>query len=315
MQAIMVSEPGGPEVLRVGETDIPRPDRGQVLVRVLAAGVGPWDVYLRRGGWSGSWPYIPGAEFAGLVEGRSGDEAGFRDGELVYGYPSLTGCYAQYVCCPAEQLALIPTGLARTDAAAVPVDGLTAEQGLTEILGVGAGDRVVITAAAGGLGHLAVQIARVLGATVVATASPQHHEFVHKCGAAVVVDHNRPDWPELIRKETGGGARKVLAIVAPTLSGAARAARDGALIATPGPSGRLSGRRSGPLAPYNGQPRGSDLIRMAPWFDDGLLAVDIARRYYWQDAAAAHREIEKGHARGKLVLESFDEDLAATMEL
>ena len=66
--------------------------------------------------------------------------------------------------------------------------------------------------------------------------------------------------------------------------------------------------------PYNGQPRGSDLIRMAPWFDDGLLDVDIARRYYWQDAAAAHREIEKGHTRGKLVL-IVDEDLAATMEL
>ncbi len=193
MQAIMVSEPGGPEVLRVGETDIPRPDRGQVLVRVLAAGVGPWDVHLRRGGWTGPWPYIPGAEFAGLVEGRSGDEAGFHDGEPVYGYPGLTGCYAQYVSCPAEQLAPIPAGLDHTDAAAVPVDGLTAEQGLTEILGVGPGDRVLITAAAGGLGHLAVQIARALGATVVATASPQHHEFVHKCGAAVVVDHNRPD--------------------------------------------------------------------------------------------------------------------------
>ena len=77
MQAIMVSERGGPEVLRAGETDIPRPGRGEVLVRVLAAGVGPWDASLRRGGWSGPWPYIPGAEFAGLVEGHSGDEAGF----------------------------------------------------------------------------------------------------------------------------------------------------------------------------------------------------------------------------------------------
>ena len=168
MQAIMVSEPGGPEVLRVGETDIPRPGRGEVLVRVFAAGVGPWDANLRRGGWSGSWPYIPGGEFAGLVEGDTGEEAGFHDGEPVYGYPGLTGCYAQYLTCPAEQLAPIPAGLAYTDAAAVPVDGLTAEQGLTEILGVSAGDRVLITAAAGGMGHLAVQIARALGATVAA---------------------------------------------------------------------------------------------------------------------------------------------------
>ena len=314
MQAIMVSEPGGPEVLRVGETDIPRPDRGEVLVRVLAAGVGPWDAYLRGGGWSGPWPYIPGAEFAGLVEGHSGDEAGFHDGEPVYGYPSLTGCYAQYVTCPAERLAPIPAGLARTDAAAVPVDGLTAEQGLADVLGAVAGDHVLITAAAGGMGHLAVQIARALGATVVATASPQHHEFVHKGGAAVVVDHNRPDWPDLIRKETGGGAGKVLAIAAPTLAGAARAARDGALIATPVHQAAYPDADRVRWQPYNGQPRGSDLIRMAPWFDDGLLDVDIARRYYWQDAAAAHREIEKGHTRGKLVL-IVDEDLAATMEL
>ncbi len=314
MQAIMVSEPGGPEVLRVGETDMPRPGRGEVLIRVLAAGVGPWDAHLRRGAWSGPWPYIPGAEFAGLVEGHSGDEAGFHDGEPVYGYPGLTGCYAQYVTCPAEQLAPIPTGLADTDAAVVPVDGLTAGQGLTEILGVGAGNRVLITAAAGGMGHLAVQIARALGAAVVATASPQHHEFVHKCGAAVVVDHNRPDWPELIRKLTGGGAGKVLAIAAPTLAGAARAAYDGAMIATPVHQPAYPDADRVRWQPYNGQSRGSDLIRMAPWFDDGSLEVHIARRYYWQDAAAAHREIEKGHTRGKLVL-IVDDDLAAKMEI
>ena len=112
MQAIMVSEPGGPEVLRVGETDIPQPGPGEVLVRVLAAGVGPWDASLRSGGWRGTCPYIPGGEFAGLVEGDTGEEAGFSDGEPVYGYPGLTGCYAQYLTCPAEQLAPIPAGLA-----------------------------------------------------------------------------------------------------------------------------------------------------------------------------------------------------------
>ncbi len=73
MKAILVSEPGGPEVLRVGEVEIPQPARGGILVRVLAAGVGPWDAYLRGGGWSGPWPYIPGAEFAGLVEGDTGE--------------------------------------------------------------------------------------------------------------------------------------------------------------------------------------------------------------------------------------------------
>ena len=159
-----------------------------------------------------------------------------------------------------------------------------------------------------------MQIARALGATVVATASPQHHQFVHKCGAAVVIDHNRPDWPDLVRKVTGSGAGKVLASAAPTLAGAARAARDDATIATPVHQAAYPDADRVRWQPYNGQPRGSSLIRMAPWFDDGSLSVHIAHRYYWQDAAAAHREVEKGHTRGKLVL-IVDDDLAAEMEV
>jgi enoyl reductase len=159
---------------------------------------------------------------------------------------------------------------------------------------------------------LAVQIARALGATVVATASPQHHEFVHKCGAAVVADHTRPDWPDRVREVTGGGARQVLATAAPTLDGAVSAARDGATIATPVHRAAYPGGDRVRWQPYDGQPRGSRLIRLAPWFDDGSLSVEIARRYYWQDAAAAHREVEQGHTRGKLVL-IVDDDLAAEL--
>jgi NADPH:quinone reductase-like Zn-dependent oxidoreductase len=272
MLAIRVHKFGGPEVLEI--EDVARPEAGpeEILVRVMAAGIGPWDVSLREGRYGNSLPYTPGGEFAGLVEGGTGEFAAFDDGTPVYGYPGLTGCYAQYVTCHVEQLAPIPEGLSLADAAAVPVDGLTAEQGVTDELGVGAGDQVLITAAAGGLGHLAVQIARALGATVVATASPQHHEFVHHLGAAVVIDHTRPNWPEQVRKSVDGGPAKVLACAGPTLAGAARAARDGAVIATPvggddPDAERVTWRH------YNGQPRGSRLIRMAPWFDDGTLSV------------------------------------------
>jgi NADPH:quinone reductase len=314
MQAIMVSKPGGPEVLQVVEMEIPRPGPDEVLVRVLAAGVGPWDAFLRDGAWTGQLPYIPGGEFAGVVEGGTGDIAGFSDGEPVYGYPGLTGCYAQYLTCPAEQMAPIPSGLPPTDAAAVPVDGLTAEQGLTEILGIGAGDRVLITAGSGGLGHFAVQIARALGANVIATASPQNHEFLHRLGAATVVDHTRAGWPDQVRELTDGGAERVLACAAPTLTGAARAARDGATIATPISTAEYPQGNRVTWQHYDGKPLGSGLIRMAPWFDDGTVSVEIARRYYWQDAASAHRAVEQGHTRGKLVL-VVDDDLAASMGL
>lgn len=310
MQAIMVSETGGPDVLQVSETEIPRPGPGEVLVRVLAAGVGPWDASLRSGRLPWELPVIPGGEFAGVVVGETGAEAAFEDGEPVYGYPGITGCYAEYVICPSEQMAPIPAGLGNVDAGAVPIDALTAQQGLQDHLGIRSGDNVLITAAAGGLGHLAVQIARALGASVIATASRHNHEFVHTLGAAMVVDHMQDDWPEQVRALTGGGADRVLACAGPTLAGAARASRDGAVVATPvRGEDQPDGDRIHWL-PYDGQPRGSGLIALGPWFDDGTLAVHIARRYFWKDAAAAHREIENGHTRGKLVL-VVDEDLAA----
>jgi NADPH:quinone reductase len=313
MQVIEVHEFGGPEVLQVGEADLPQLRPGEVLVRVLAAGVGPWDVSFRRGGWTGGLPFVPGGEFSGVVVGDTGGDAALDDGAPVYGWPGMTGCYAQYVTCPVEQLAPIPAGLPVIDAAAAPIDALTAEQGLTDVLAIAAGDRVLITAGAGGLGHFAVQIARILGASVTATAGPQHHEFLHRLGAAVVIDHTKPDWPGQVRDATDGGAERVLACAAATFDGAARAARDGAVIATPVHAEVPGGQRVR-WQRYEGQPRGSGLIRLAPWFDDGSLTVTVQARYYWQNAAEAHRVAESGHTEGKLAL-VVDDDLAAEAEV
>jgi NADPH:quinone reductase-like Zn-dependent oxidoreductase len=311
MKAIMVSEPGDPEVLRMAETEIPEPGPGEALIRVLSAGVGPWDASMRSGAMPApSLPYIPGAEFAGLIVGDTGAEAAFEDGEPVYGYPGLTGCYAEYVTCPLEQLAPLPSGLDVVEAGAVPVDALTAHQGLTDVLQISSGDVVLITAAAGGLGHFAVQIARALGAEVIATASPQHHDFVHRLGAAVVVDHTQDDWPEQVRTKTDGGVSHILACATPTLGGAARAAKDGATIATPVRTDELPDADRVQWTTYSGQPSGSRLIKMGPWFDDGTMSVHIVRRYYVADAPLAHNTIEQGHTRGKLLL-IVDEDRAA----
>lgn len=315
MQGILVNRFGGPEVMETGETAMPEPGPDELLVRVLAAGVGPWDAHLRQGSWTGSLPYIPGGEFAGTVVGDTGADAGFYDGTPVYGYPGLTGCYAQYVTCPIEQLAPIPAGLQAVEAAAVPIDALTAEQGLTDVLELKAGDQVVITAGAGGVGHFAVQIARALGAVVVATASPRNHEFMHQLGAAIVIDHTLPSWPDQVRDATGGdGAERVLVCAEPTIGGAARAARDGAVIATPVHSKELPDAGRLDWRPYDGLPRGSRLIRMAPWFDDASLAVELQAMYDYQDAAEAHRTVEQGHTRGKIVL-IVDDDLAAELEV
>ncbi len=178
---------------------------------------------------------------------------------------------------------------------------------------MGRGDQVLITAGAGGLGHLAVQIARNLGARIVATASPQHHEFVHHGGAEVVIDHSQPDWPDQVREVMDGGAQQILACAGPTLAGAARAARDGATIATP-VHGELPGTPGITWRTYNGEPSGSRLIRMAPWFDDGLLSVEVEARYFYENAADAHRRVGEGHTRGKVVL-IVDNDLAREWEV
>lgn len=313
MQAILVRRFGGPGVLRPGRADLPVPGPGELLIRVLAAGVGPWDVSLRRGGWDGPLPCIPGREFAGVVVGETGIDAGFAGGTPVYGYPGLTGCYAQYVACDVERLAPIPAGLRVTDAAATPVAALTAEQGLTDVLGLRAGDQILITEAAGGVGHFAVQIARALGATVAATAGPRSIEYVHRLGAAIVADHTEPGWPGQVRAMLDGGAERVLACGAGSLAGAARAARAGAMVATPVP-GPLPSVNRVRWQQYDGLPRGSRLVRMAPWFDDGRLSVQLSGRYYWREAAHAHREFERHHPPGKLVL-IMDEDLAAALEV
>jgi NADPH:quinone reductase-like Zn-dependent oxidoreductase len=311
MRAILVNRFGPAEVMEVGEAALPEPGPGEILVRVLAAGVGPWDVELRRGEWTGPLPYIPGMEFAGLVVGDTGADAAFDDGTPVYGWPGLGGCYAEYVTCDVERLAPIPDGLSVIEAAAAPVDAATADHGIIEILRVGTGDKVLITDAAVGLGRFAVQIARALGALVVATASPREHELLHKLGAAEVIDQTAPDWPDQAREAMDGGAERVLACTPVSLAGAAGAAHDGAVIATPvrgelPDAGRVEWRR------YEARPSGTRLIRLAPWFDDGSLSVQLSGIYDLEDAPRAHHAVEQGNSAGEVVL-AVDEDLAAEL--
>jgi NADPH:quinone reductase-like Zn-dependent oxidoreductase len=305
MRAVVAQRFGDPDVLEMGEVALPRPGDGEVLVRVAFAGMGDWDLAYRRGERGGDAPYVPGAEFSGTVVGNTGDEAGFQDGEPVYGHCGLTGSYAEYVVCPAEAIAPLPAALSLADAAAAPYPALTAVQGLSQILHVERADRVLITAGASGLGHLAVQLARLLGAEVVATASAHDHEFAHRLGAAEVVDHDQPDWPERVAELPRGLPLKVLVCSAETMDAAKRACAAGGTIASPvggspGAGDHMTWRS------YDVHPSGSELIRMGPRFDDGSLAVQIEKRYDWRDAAEAHRYLEAQSTRGTLVLEIGD---------
>jgi NADPH:quinone reductase-like Zn-dependent oxidoreductase len=307
MRAILVERYGGPDVLRVQDVPLPQPGSGEVLVRVISAGVGPWDVAQRQGHLGTEPPFIPGFECAGTVVGRTGDDAGFHDGEPVYGYIGHAGGYAEYVACPADRLAPLPVALSLWEAGAAPVNLLTADAGIRDMMAVRAGQTVLVTAAAGGLGHLAAQFAVHAGARVIATAARDHHDFVHKLGVSQVVDHYDSEWPRRVRDMTAGGVDSALSCVSATTGGAAAATRDGGIVATPAPGGDDPADGRVRLRRYHGPMEGHRLIRLAPALDDGAVSLVVSARFDLDDAPAAHQQVERGHTRGKLVL-SVSED-------
>src|SRR6266568_3704062 len=198
MRAVVMSGYGGPEVLKVEE--VPRPSLilTEVLVRVRAAGVNPVDRYVRSGAFPLLRPpAILGWDVSGVVEEVFPGVTRFRVGDEVYGmpfFPRAAGAYAEYVAAPARQFAPKPARLDHVQAAGLPLAGLTAWQGLVDIAGVTAGHRVLIHAAGGGVGHLAVQIAKARGAHVIGTASRGKLELVRSLGADEVIDYREVDF-------------------------------------------------------------------------------------------------------------------------
>jgi NADPH:quinone reductase-like Zn-dependent oxidoreductase len=307
MRAVLVEQFGGPDVLQIRDVPLPQPKSGEVLVRVNSAGVGPWDVAQRQGRFGTELPYIPGFECAGTVVGKTGDGAGFHDGEPVYGYIGMGGAYADYVACRPERLAPLPMAVAMWEAGAAPVDLLTADAGINDALGARRGQTVLVTAAAGGLGHFAAQLAVHAGAHVIGTASRDHHDFVHKLGVGQVVDHYEAHWPQRVGDLAPGGVDAALSTVAATTAGAVAATRDGGVVATPAPGGEVPAGRRVQLLRYQGPMDGRRLARLARVLDEGAVALCVSARFDLEDAADAHRQVEQGHTRGKLVL-SVNED-------
>ncbi|HEX8868730.1 MAG TPA: NADP-dependent oxidoreductase [Lentzea sp.] len=199
MRVITQKTVGAASVLEVAEVAKPVPGPGQVLVKVGAAGVNPVDTYIRAGGFPalGEPPFTLGWDFAGTVE--QGGE-GFSAGDEVYGllpFPGTGGGYAEYVVANASDLARRPSHLTVEQAGAVPMVALTAWQALVGRGELSAGQRVLIHAAAGGVGHVAVQIAKARGAYVIGTASAAKHDFLRSLGADEVIDYRHEDFTSI----------------------------------------------------------------------------------------------------------------------
>ena len=206
MQQVQLVEWGGPEVLHLAEVPVPEPVRGHVVVRVQAAGVNPIDTTTRKGLGPAaqladtSKPVVLGWDIAGVVTAVAGDYTGFAVGDRVFGmvnFPVLGNAYAQYALVPAYQLAHAPDNVPMEQLGAAPLAALTAYQALFEVARLAAGERILIHAGAGGVGHMAIQLAAAAGAQVYTTASARNREFVESLGA-VCIDYTSEDFREAL---------------------------------------------------------------------------------------------------------------------
>jgi NADPH:quinone reductase-like Zn-dependent oxidoreductase len=311
MKAIQQTELGGPEVLKLVEVPRPRPEPTEVLVRVHAAGINPADWKSRsRGLPVGELPFIPGWDVAGVVEEVGFGVTTLAVGDRVFGmvrFPREGAAYAEYLTVPSRQLAIVPDQVDDVQAAALPLSSLTAWQTLVDTAEVGAGDRVLILAAAGGVGSLATQIAKDLGAYVIGTAGAEDHDYLRQIGADEAIDYRAVDVGtavsdidvvvDLVGGKTGLGAVPCLG--------------DGGLIVTV-PSGQtdltalavLAGDRVRTSA-FLVEPDQIGMREIASRAARGKLAVRVGATFPLAEAAAAQAASESG-AGGKVVLTVAD---------
>jgi NADPH:quinone reductase-like Zn-dependent oxidoreductase len=311
MKAVIMREFGAPEMLELQDLEDPRPLPTEVLVRVAAAGVNPVDAKTREGkGMAkilGDPPLLLGWDVAGVIEELGRGVTRFEPGDRVFGmpwFPRSAGAYAELVTAPSRHFARTPESLDDEAAGALPLAGLTAWQALVETAGVGEGDRVLVHAAAGGVGHLAVQIAKSRGAHVLGTARAENHDFLRELGVDEPIDYSAQPFEQaatdvdVVMDLVGGddyGLRSLEAL-----------REGGLLIAVPGgvsdevaaAAERGSKRATGILV----EPDHAGLEALAELADSGRLEVAIEHSFPLAEAAAAHKRIESGSTRGKLVL-------------
>ncbi|MEW2389591.1 NADP-dependent oxidoreductase [Streptomyces venezuelae] len=308
MRAVSPRAWGAPENLVPVEVDRPEPGLTEILVRVHAAGVNPVDWKTRAEGAFGTWGDTPilGYDVSGVVEEVGPGVTLYQPGDAVFGmprFPEQTGGYAEFVAAPARRFAPKPTSLSHVEAAALPLAALTAWQGLIETAGLRAGQRVLIHAAAGGVGHLAVQIAKAHGAYVIGTARADKHDFLRSLGSDELIDYTATDFSEAVRDVdvvldgVGGvyGDRSL-----PVLR------RGGHLVTLPDPGGLPDPERAAELGVHAGwtivEPDRLGLLEIARLVDEGKLRVEVDTVLPLEEAAKAHAYGEQGRTQGKIVL-------------
>jgi NADPH:quinone reductase-like Zn-dependent oxidoreductase len=318
MRAVVFDGAGGPEVLREASVPVPRAVLSELLVRVVAAGINPIDAKTRAGGGASaaiaSFPSTLGYDFSGVVVSSPYEAHPLPPGTPVFGmvpFPRSGGTYAEYAVVPSLSVARKPSSLSHVEAAGVPLAALTAWGLVVETARAHEGQRMLIHAGSGGVGHFAVQFAAYFGAHVTATGSSRNAAWLRDLGASVVIDHTTTRFDEVVgsvdvvidlignvHDDTGTRSLSVLRpgglyVIVPTGSwpGYADAAAEAGMRATS----------------FKVIPDGSTLATVARLLDSGSIQVYIDRVFDLSDAGAAHTVLEEGHTRGKIVLHVSDD--------
>lgn len=307
MRAISQDDFGGPEVLREVERPRPVPGGSEIVVRVHAAGVNPTDWKHRAGGPRVTTPVpVLGWDVSGVVEEVGRGVTLFKPGDEVFGmlpYPQGAGAYAEYAKGPARSFARKPSNIDHVGAGALPLAALTAYQALVDTADVRPGQRVLIHAAAGGVGHLAVQIAKARGATVIGTASAGKHELLRELGADELVDYRTTDFTEVVGD---------VDVVLDTLAGDVRTRsldvlRTGGTLVTilPGDHDADAKKAAELGVGLEGMLVEADhagMLAIAELAGEGRLRAHIDASFPLAEAAKAHAHGETGRTTGKIVL-------------
>lgn len=295
MEAVVIHETGGPEVLHLEEVEQPEPDEGEVLIRVHAASVNPTDWKQRRS--TTSLPVVLGHDVSGTVDRSRAPD--FAEGDEVFGRAS-SGSYAEFATASATVIAQKPAGISHEQAAAIPVAGGTAWEGLFDVGGLESGQTALIAGAAGGVGHFAVQFAKHAGARVIGTGSSHNREFVLGLGADEYVDYTEQDVAEAasdvdLALDTVGGQNPERLL--PVL-------RQGGILVTiaaaaPTDAAEARGVRAEVFS-SRGDPE--QLARIGELVAAGEVRVELAEVLPLSEVRRAHELSESGHTRGKIVL-------------
>jgi NADPH:quinone reductase-like Zn-dependent oxidoreductase len=311
MQAYRIHRFGGPDVLQRDTIPVPEPARDELLIRVRAASVNPVDYKTREGQYplvrADALPFTPGRDASGVIERVGSDVNGWKPGQHVYAFVGQgQGTYAQFVTVKAAAAARMPNTIDHQVASAVPLAALTAWQGLFEHGMLRAGERVLIHAAAGGVGHFAVQFARVKGAKVVATASGDGVDFVRSLGVEHVIDYKTQRFEDaacdvdLVFDLVGG--------VTQTRSWRV-VRRGGALVSTlDEPSQTMASEHGARAMRYTAHPDGKTLAQIGEMIDEGNVRVVVAEQFSFGAARDALARVERGHVHGKVVIRVSADD-------